>query len=246
MADESQLNQNTQGADDSGDGHSAPQTVDKAEYDKVAGKAAELEALQKTAEELGCDSPQELIDYLAEKVVGFEQGEEQTKPPDESVLQNNDTEPPQNDELATLRKDFEGQTRDMRRDVGRQVGAAIYQAQEATFNQLQGSLPDEEKSPFKMEELKAAMKGKDRALIQHLAQNNPEYGGNMFNAASMYLSIKGGGKALREAGAKSADALNKAKGTANLERGTTIPAGEKVDDEDAYSKMVAPPTPFEG
>lgn len=127
------------------------------------------------------------------------------------------------------------------------TSAAQIESQWASFQSQQSALPKEEKSSLTRAEALKLMKGPAGPLAREmvLADSDGEFGGNLFAAVASYHQVTQGKKALREAGAKSEEALNNAKETASLQTGgVPIPASGSEEEQMAdYASFLSPADP---
>lgn len=131
--------------------------------------------------------------------------------------------------------------------LSQNTSAAQIESQWATFQNQQNALLQEDRSSLSRSEALKLMKGPAGPLAREmvLADSEGEFGGNLFAAIASYQQVRQGKKALRDAGAKSEQALSKAKETASLQTGgVPIPAsGSDEEQMTDYAAFLSPPDP---
>jgi hypothetical protein len=124
--------------------------------------------------------------------------------------------------------------------------AAKIEAQYASYKVDQMDLKEEERSSLTRTELTDILKGPAGAVVKDMVDRDKEgeFQGNYFIAATEYKRIIDGMPAARKAGADSAEALRKAKETAEIPAGTAAltPGSDEAQLADFVADM-SPPDP---
>lgn len=195
-------------------------SIDKAEYERMKEQTIRVEKWDREAQDAEFDNFEQMIDAADE------------------VLR---TQPSQKEEVVTepAKKpapvpESQNQVNPELENIKLQVAQTFLNSQFVEFKLSQTELPEDERSTYGKKELMKAVKDNGR-LLASLAE---DYDGNIFRAASEYLTLKGGKSKARQEGAASEAAKLNAAETAKLTTKGKVGEPTNLTPDEKYQKYV--------